>query len=47
MDDGRPGKELSDSGTPIDQVNGHPLNEQLAARFNGSIVVYSAMAPAS
>lgn len=32
-------------GTPIYQVNGHPPAEQLAARFNGSIVLYRAMAP--
>lgn len=36
-----------DAGTPIYQVNGHPPGEQLAARFNGSIVVYRAMTPAS
>lgn len=36
-----------DPGTPIYQVNGHPLGEQLAARFNGSIVLYQAMSPAS
>lgn len=35
-----------DPGTPINQVNGHPPDEQLAARFNGSILVYRAMAPA-
>ena len=34
-------------GTPIYQVNGHPPAEQLAARFNGSIVLYRAMAPTS
>jgi len=34
-----------ESGTPIYQVNGHPASEQLAARFNGSIVLYKAMAP--
>lgn len=34
-------------GTPIYQVNGHPPGEQLAARFNGSIVLYRAMAQAS
>ena len=36
-----------DPGTPVYQVNGHPPGEQLAARFNGSIVVYRAMTPAS
>ena len=36
-----------DPGTPIYEVNGHAPGEQLAARFNGSIVVYQAMAPAS
>ena len=35
-----------DPGTPIYQVNGHPSSQQLAARFNGSIVVYRAMTPA-
>lgn len=35
-----------DPGTPIYQVNGYPASEQLAARFNGSIVVYRAMAAA-
>ena len=34
-----------DPGTPIYQVNGHTASEQLAARFNGSIVLYKAMAP--
>jgi hypothetical protein len=33
-------------GTPLYQINGHAPSEQLAARFNGSIVVYMAMAPA-
>jgi hypothetical protein len=33
-----------DPGTPIYQVNGQPPGEQLAARFNGSIVLYRAMA---
>ncbi len=33
-------------GTSIYQVNGHPPSQQLAARFNGSIVVYRAMGPA-
>ncbi|MDQ6877979.1 MAG: hypothetical protein M3082_09840 [Candidatus Dormibacteraeota bacterium] len=36
-----------DAGTPIYQVNGHPSSEELAARFNGSIVLYRAMLPAS
>jgi len=36
-----------DSGTPIYQVSGHPTSDQLAARFNGSIVIYRAMTPAS
>src|SRR3979411_2018070 len=36
-----------DAGTPIYQLNGHPRSEELAARFNGSIVVYRAMSPAS
>ena len=36
-----------DAGTPIYQVNGQPPTEELAARFNGRIVVYKAMAPAS
>lgn len=36
-----------DPGTPIYQVNGYPPGEQLAARFNGSIVVFQAMAPAT
>jgi hypothetical protein len=36
-----------DAGTPIYQVNGQPPGEQLAARFNGQIVVYRVIAPAS
>jgi hypothetical protein len=32
-------------GTPIYRVNGHPPAEQLAARFNGRIVVYRPVAP--
>lgn len=37
-----------DAGTPIYQVVGQPPREQLAARFNGQIVVYrAATAPAS
>ena len=35
-----------DPGTPIYQVNGHLPSQELAARFNGSIVVYPAMTPA-
>src|SRR5712691_677444 len=34
-----------DVGTPIYQVNGHPSNDQLAAKFNGSLVVYRALTP--
>jgi hypothetical protein len=36
-----------DPGTGIYQVNGHSVGEQLAARHNGSIVLYRAMTPAS
>ena len=36
-----------DPATPIYQVNGHSPDEQLAARFNGTILVYRAMAPPS
>ena len=36
-----------DAGTLIYQVNGQPPGEQLAARFNGQIVVYVARTPAS
>ena len=36
-----------DPGTPIYQVIGQPSGQELASRFNGSIVVYRAMAPAS
>ena len=36
-----------DPGTPIYQVNGHPPSQELAARFNGSIVAYPALTPAS
>jgi hypothetical protein len=35
-----------DVGTPIYQVNGHPPSEQLAAMFNGSLVVYRAITAA-
>jgi hypothetical protein len=34
-------------GTAVYQVSGHPSSEELAARFNGSIVLYRAMTPAS
>ena len=34
-----------DPGTPIYQVKGHPAGEELAARFNGAIVVYRVMSP--
>jgi hypothetical protein len=34
-----------DPGTPIYQVNGQPPSRQLAARFNGQIVVYAVMPP--
>jgi hypothetical protein len=36
-----------DPGTPIYQVNGHPPSEELAARFNGSLVLHRTMAPTS
>ena len=36
-----------DAGTPIYQVTGHPPSDQLAAMFNGSLVVYRAMTPAA
>jgi hypothetical protein len=49
-----PGYRLNDGdaaflepGTAVYQVSGHPSSEELAARFNGSIVVYRAMTPAS
>jgi hypothetical protein len=35
-----------DPGTPLYLVSGHPATAELAARFSGSIVVYSAMTPA-
>ena len=38
---------LLDPGTPIYQVNGHPPSQELAARFNGSIVAYPAVTRAS
>jgi len=36
-----------DAGTPIYQINGQPAIEQLAARSDGRILVYTAMGPAS
>ena len=33
-------------GTPIYQVAGHPPSEELAARFNGRIVIYHKLPPA-
>ena len=49
-----PGYRLKDgdaafleAGSPIFRVNGQPPEVQLAARFNGQIVIYRAMAPAS
>jgi len=36
-----------DPGTPIYQVTGQPSSQQLAAWWNGKIVVYGAMPPAS
>lgn len=36
-----------DPGTPIYEVRGQPPGEKLAARFNGNLVLYRAMAPAS
>jgi hypothetical protein len=36
-----------DAGTPIYRVNGQSPAVQLAAKFNGDIVVYRAMSPAS
>jgi hypothetical protein len=36
-----------DAGTPVYQVKGQPPAAELAARFNGQVVVYRAMAPAS
>lgn len=36
-----------EAGTPIYTVNRHSPSEELAARFNGSIVIYRASAPAS
>ena len=35
-----------DPGTPIYQVNGHLPSEELATRFSGSFLVYTATAPA-
>jgi hypothetical protein len=34
-------------GTPMYEVAGRPAAEQLAARFNGALVLYRAVAPAS
>ena len=36
-----------DPGTPIYQINGQSPAVELAARFSGRILVYSAMAPAT
>lgn len=36
-----------DPGTPIYQVSGQSPSEKLAARFNGNLVLYRAMTPAS
>jgi hypothetical protein len=36
-----------DIGTPIYQINGQPPAVELAARFNGQIVAYKSIAPAS
>ncbi|MHB8588494.1 MAG: hypothetical protein ACYDA0_06540 [Candidatus Dormibacteraceae bacterium] len=36
-----------DPGTPVYQVTGRPVSEQLAAGFNGSIVMYRAMTRSS
>ncbi len=36
-----------DPGTPVYQVKGRAQSEQLAAKFNGSLIVYRAMTPAS
>ncbi|MEP7104505.1 MAG: hypothetical protein ABI838_01485 [Chloroflexota bacterium] len=32
-----------DPGTPVYQLTGYPPGQRLAARFNGQLVVYSAM----
>jgi len=49
-----PGYRLKDGdaaflepGTPVYQVNGHAPSEELAARFNGSIVAYVVVPPAA
>jgi hypothetical protein len=34
-----------DAGTLIYAVSGHPPGEQVAARFNGSILTFRALAP--
>jgi len=36
-----------DAGTPIYQVKGQSSDAELAAKYNGSILVYRAMTPAS
>lgn len=36
-----------DPGTPVYQINGQPPGEELAARFNGQLVLYRSMVPAS
>jgi hypothetical protein len=43
----RPASAFLEPGTSIYQVNGHPPSEELAVRFNGSLVIYKAMAPPS
>jgi hypothetical protein len=35
-----------DAGTPIYQINGHSAGDQVAARFNGSLVAYHAVTSA-
>jgi hypothetical protein len=36
-----------DPGTPIYEIKGHATSEELAAKFNGTFVVYRAMRPAT
>jgi hypothetical protein len=36
-----------DPGTPIYEIKAHPTSEELAAKFDGTFVVYRAMRPAS
>ena len=36
-----------DPGTPIYQISGRPASQQLAAQFNGAIVIYRAAVPDS